>query len=132
MRRLLVLVCVVASVSVVLATCVGAAVASVRWFYSPSKNLSCEVSSGGARGAYAFCQSVQRPRTVELRRNGRSKVCRGVKCLTNGPENAKELRYGRSIRVGPFRCTSKRSGMRCVVVESGHGFKLSREAVKRF
>jgi hypothetical protein len=28
-------------------------------FRSPRKNISCEVSSGGERGAYAFCQSAQ-------------------------------------------------------------------------
>ena len=126
---------VVACVAVVAAASLAVAepaAASVRWFFTPSGNISCEVSSGGARGAYAYCQSVRQPRTVTLGRNGQSKVCRGTRCLTNGPENSTELAYGRSIRVGPFRCTSKRSGMRCVVVSSGHGFHLSREAVRRF
>jgi hypothetical protein len=58
-------------------------------------------------------------------------VCRGVGCLGNGPENAFTLRYGRSVRVGPFRCTSRRDGMLCVVVRSGHGFLINRDRVKR-
>ncbi|HEY4280208.1 MAG TPA: DUF6636 domain-containing protein [Conexibacter sp.] len=110
----------------------ASASASVRWFYSPSENISCEVSSGGVRGAYAFCQSVKTPKSVKLTRNGRSKVCRGGACLGNGPEDSKELAYGRSIRVGAFRCTSRESGMRCVVVKSGHGFELSRDRIRRF
>ena len=121
-------------VALALATLIhsASASASVRWFYSPSGNISCEVSSGGARGAYAFCQSEKTPKSVRLSRNGRSKVCRGVACLGNGPENATELAYGRAIRVGAFRCTSQKSGMRCVVAKSGRGFKLSRDGIRRF
>jgi hypothetical protein len=108
------------------------ATASVRWFHSPGGNLSCEVSSGGARGAYAFCQSKRTPKSVTLTRDGRSKICRGVACLGDGPQGAKRLAYGRSIRVGAFRCTSLKNGLRCVVVKSGRGFTLSRAKIQRF
>jgi hypothetical protein len=128
MNRLLVWVAAVSSSLVATAP----ASASVRWFYSPSGNISCEVSSGGVRGAYAYCQTLKRPRSVTLHRNGHLTVCRGGRCLGNGPETAKELRYGHSVRVGPFRCTSKQTGMRCVVVSSGHGFAISRGGIRRF
>jgi hypothetical protein len=69
--------------------------------------------------------------SVTLHPNGRLDLCHGVKCLGNGPVNATMLAYGRSVTVGPFRCTSLRIGMRCVVRSTGHGFLLSRAGVKR-
>ena len=113
-------------------TVASPALAKVEWFYSPSKNISCEVSSGGERGAYAFCQSLQKPRSVTLSKQGTLKVCHGTKCLGDGPEDAFELGYGKSVKVGNFKCTSKKAGMRCSVSPSGHGFELSRDALDQF
>ena len=112
-------------------TVASPALAKVTWFYSPSKNISCEVSSGGERGAYAFCQSLQKPRSVTLNEQGTLKVCDGTKCLGDGPEDAFELGYGKSVKVGNFECMSKTTGMRCVS-PSGNGFELSREALDQF
>lgn len=123
--------CLIAAALAILAHS-STATASVRWFHSPGGNISCEVSSGGKRGAYAFCQSKRTPKSVTLGRNGRSKICRGVACLGDGPQDAKALASGRSIRVGAFRCTSLRTGMRCLVVKSGRGFKISRSKIQRF
>jgi hypothetical protein len=105
--------------------------AAVRWFHSPSGNIQCELVAGEPRGTYAFCQTFRRPRSVTLRRSGAMRVCNGTGCLGNGPENAFTLRYGRSVRVGPFVCTSLRQGMRCLVARTRHGFILSREGLKR-
>jgi Family of unknown function (DUF6636) len=52
-------------------------------------------------------------------------------CLV-GVGDAFTLGYGKSVRLGPFRCTSRRIGMRCVVMRSGHGFVISRARLKRF
>jgi hypothetical protein len=104
----------------------------VRWFHSPSGNIQCEVSAHDERGTYAYCQSFEPARSVMLRRGGGMKVCRGEACLGNGPENAFTLGYGRSVRVGPFRCTSLERGMRCKIVRTGRGFLISRQALKRF
>ena len=112
-------------------TVASPALAKVKWFYSPSKNISCEVSSGGERGANAFCQSLQKPRSVTLSKQGTLRVCHGTKCLGDGPEEAFELGYGKSVKVGNFECMSKTTGMRCVS-PSGNGFELSREALDRF
>jgi hypothetical protein len=60
------------------------------------------------------------------------RVRTGGVCLGNEPNDAFTLRYGRSVRLGPFRCTSLRVGMRCVFVRTGHGFLISRESLKRF
>jgi hypothetical protein len=113
-------------------TVASPALAEVKWFYSPSNNISCEVSSGGERGAYAFCQSLQKPRSVKLSKQGTLNVCHGTKCLGDGPEDAFKLGYGKSIEVDNFKCTSKRAGMRCSVSPSGRGFELSRDALDRF
>ena len=113
-------------------TVASPALAKVKWFYSPSGNISCEVSFGGERGAYAFCQSLQKPRSVTLSKQGTLQVCHGAKCLGDGPEEAFELGYGKSVTVGNFKCTSKKAGMRCSVSPSGHGFELSRDALHRF
>jgi hypothetical protein len=104
----------------------------VRWFHSPSGNIGCEVASGDVRGTYAFCQTAVPPQTVELKANGRSVVCHRACNIGNGPVNALNLAYGHSLRVGIFRCSSAVSGVRCVVIASGHGFTIARAGVKTF
>lgn len=42
------------------------------------------------------------------------------------------LRYGDSLRRGNRKCTSRRSGMVCRNLHTGHGFRLSRDDVDRF
>ena len=128
MRRVLGL----ATVALVCTAWAPASIAKVRWFYSPSGNIGCEVAAADQRGTYVHCQTVRPPRSITLKADGHSKICRGVGCLGNGPENAFTLRYGSSVTVGPFRCTSRTDGMRCVVSRTGHGFLLSRESLKTF
>jgi hypothetical protein len=45
---------------------------------------------------------------------------------------AKVLRYGKSLDLGPFTCTSRSSGLTCKSRSSGHGFTLSKQRQKRF
>src|SRR4051794_8523867 len=106
-------------------------VAATKWFHSPTGNIQCEVASGGVNGGHAYCQTFRAPRSVTLAPDGSVRICRGERCLGNGPENAFTLRYGRSIRVGPFRCSSARSGIRCVLVRSSHGFRITAARVRR-
>jgi hypothetical protein len=49
-----------------------------------------------------------------------------------GRVNSFKLAYGKSVRLGPFRCTSRTDGMRCLVVRTGRGFLIGRETVKVF
>ena len=42
-----------------------------------------------------------------------------------GSAPPKLLRYGQTLRVGFFRCTSRPAGLTCVSRSSGHGFFLS-------
>ena len=100
--------------------------AAVKFFHSPRKNIECEV-----RGAYAYCQTFTPLRSVKLTVSGAFTVCDGVRCVGNGPTSSFTLAYGRSVNVGPFRCTSLLSGMKCVVVRTGRGFVISRARVTR-
>jgi hypothetical protein len=129
MARLLLL---VTAVGVLAGSSASASPTVVRWFHSPSGNISCEV--GAARpqlGTYAFCATVKPARCARLDGSGQLRVRRGLTCQGNAPETSFTLAYGKSVRVGPFRCTSRMDGMRCVIVLTGHGFLISRERVKR-
>jgi len=108
----------------------AAASARVSWFHSPSGNIQCEVASKDSRGNYAYCQTFNPAASVKLGVKGHSKLCRGAGCVGDGPPNAFTLRYGHSVHVGPFTCTSRTDGMRCTV--GGHGFLISRRGISRF
>jgi hypothetical protein len=112
----------------------ASASAFVRYFHSPNRNITCEVSAGGGMGTRTgvFCQSLQRPLSATLTRDGQVYVCSGRQCLGNTVRSSVRLKYGSSIRVGPFRCLSRPNGIRCVVVSTGHGFKINRNTVARF
>lgn len=100
-------------------------------FYSPSRNLSCEMADRDARGSYVYCQSVKTPKNVRLSLDGRLKICRGTKCLGNPAENTQILRYGRKMTIGRFACSSQKAGVKCTVIRSGKGFLISRTGVRR-
>jgi hypothetical protein len=102
-------------------------------FYSPSKNISCGMLDDG-RSNHVTCQSLRLPQKVTLYANGRLRICRGseARCrLGNAGNDVPTLGYGRQITVGRFRCRSQRAGVRCVVIRSGRGFLISRQAVVR-
>jgi hypothetical protein len=109
----------------------------VAEFYSPSRNLSCELGDDPAtRGSYTYCQSWKNPHSVRLTLDGRLKICRGgtlttTRCLGNPGENTPILAYGKQLTVGRFRCFSLRSGVECIVIRSGKGFLIDRVGVRR-
>jgi len=72
----------------------------------------------------------QKVGTATLDASGRVKICRGQRCLGN-PDARRPLRLGKSVAIGPFRCTSLRSGVRCVVTKTGRGFVFTARGVKR-
>lgn len=110
----------------------GSAAAEVRWVRSPTGNLACEMADRDQRGSYVHCQSYVRPQSVTMGPRGALRICRGERCLGDPPHDATvTLRYGRSARLGRYRCTSSRDGMRCRVVASGRGFLINRDRVAR-
>jgi hypothetical protein len=106
-----------------------------RFFFSPSRNISCELDQGGAIGSQAYCQTLTPPQNATLYPDGRVVACYGAMpsdCLGNAPEGTPVLGYGHSLSLGPFRCTSLKAGARCVVAKSGHGFLISRSGISHF
>jgi hypothetical protein len=63
--------------------------------------------------------------------SGKLTPCRGLRCIGNNPDRDPTLKVGHSIDFGPFRCTSLREGVRCVVRKVDHGFRLSTRGLKR-
>jgi hypothetical protein len=124
---------VVVALAALIVGAAGAITNTVRWFHSPSGNIECEVASHDARGTYAYCQTFKPLQTARLGATGHTSVCTHLACsVGNGPEKAKTLVYGQSLRVGIFRCASTVAGVRCVVIASGHGFRIAREGVTTF
>lgn len=101
----------------------GAHAARIEHFWSPTRNLACEMTK-----RHVFCTVLSRREHGKLRRDGT--VVRSPQ-RADPPIGARTLRYGRRVNVGRFRCTSKRRGMKCVVRRSGRGFLASRDGFER-
>jgi sugar lactone lactonase YvrE len=111
---------------------VGTSATASAKFYSPGHNLSCGMADGPGRAAVRVkCQSRKLPHSVSMGLDGRLKICRGARCLSNPGANTPTLGYGRQIAVGRFRCRSQPSGVRCTVIRSGKGFLIDKKGVRR-
>jgi hypothetical protein len=124
-------------VGVVLALAASAsASACVGTFRSPTGNITCWVSTGDTSGKWVFCQSLQRPQSVRLSPEGDVSVCTGRDCLRSHPVNSMRLKYGSSVRFGPFRCSSRRYSISCWVgslsKRNRHGFGINLHGTFRF
>ena len=141
MRLISILIAAAAALAVALAS--GSAAAqrsSLVMFSSPSHNIGCAVER-----SYARCDIWRRgwkppakPRSCRfdwgqglyVERRGRA----GFVCAsdTTIDPRGRVLPYGQSRGVGPFICTSRRSGMTCRNRRSGHGFTLARGGYRAF
>lgn len=108
-----------------------AASSPVRVFRSPSGNIQCQVDFHYSGSTQASCQTLAPARSVTLQPSGRTRICSGHDCIGNASEDFVTLVYGRSVSLGPFRCSSSQRGIRCVVLPSGRGFLISRQRLKR-
>jgi len=100
------------------------------YFRSPS-GVECELAvNAGKISALAYCQTGSARRSVTMTSNGHLKICNGIDCLSNPPLNVPVLAYGHQTTLGPFRCLSLTSGVRCRV-SSGRGFLISRSGIGR-
>jgi hypothetical protein len=109
-------------------------------FVTPSKNISCAVSSSGVR-----CDIAQhdwtipaRPATCEydygqgvhLETGPADYVCAGDTVM--GSPDAVTLAYGGTVVAGDLTCTSTKAGVTCRNTATGRGFALSRQAFAPF
>jgi hypothetical protein len=102
---------------------------TVTEFYSPSKNISCEIDNNFGSGdqTNALCLTLSPPKSVTLTTDSSLAECTGVNCLSNAGENTPTLAYGQSITLGPFTCASSTAGMKCTLA-NGDGFLVSSSA----
>lgn len=97
---------------------------NVGSFYSPSRNISCQILSDAVR-----CQSTTPPKFVTMSPNGTYTICAGNNCLGDIGENTPVLAYGDTTVVGPFTCVSATSGITCTA--AGTGFRIARSGVTK-
>jgi hypothetical protein len=105
-------------------------------FRTPSKNIYCSAFewnslTNGIIHCVVLSTGTARlnPKQWDLRAEGRVNIYR--------PEDApiannRVAPYGTILRLGLFRCSSMRSGLKCWSRLSGHGFFLSREQQRTF
>ncbi|KAA0106122.1 hypothetical protein [Mycolicibacterium sp. P1-5] len=97
-------------------------------FYSPSRNISCEINTGGRVGEDGvYCQTDDPPQSVTLATDGTFKSCTGMTCLGNAAPGIPMLAYGKTMALGQFKCLSEESGVTCTT--GGRGFTISRSGI---
>jgi hypothetical protein len=106
-------------------------------FYTPSRNIACEMSDNDTAQAGIGCIMQKPPALASLKVSGLATICQhqALKCTGNLGDNPslpapRELAYGSSVTVGRFRCTSASTGVTCVVIATGKGFFISRQSVR--
>jgi hypothetical protein len=137
-------------VALVVATASGHGAASVnagtgarhlRQFQSPSGNILCSVGEDDL----AYCLTWNPPRSVFLDVHGKLRTCAGSRKCTgpcvpgsnrSGCVNGKVpvLAYGQQDEDLLYRCTSRISGVTCVVIRGaakGKGFRIAKSGITR-
>jgi Family of unknown function (DUF6636) len=139
----------------VIAAVVGLALASsLVHFQTPSRNINC-IGGSAFQGTPAFVQCLVRknnwsrlrakpascdldwdPATISLsRRRFSVGSCRGDigPLCTNTSDRCSTLPYGRSVDMGPIRCTSATNGVTCRYRTAPRvGFRIAREGYVLF
>ena len=103
-------------------------------FYSPSRNISCEMNTAPQAGGnfadgspiapYVMCMSLNPAQSATLLTDGSVMDCLGIKCLSNAGIDTPILPYGSETGAGPFLCSSSTEAMTCKNL-SGKGFSIS-------
>ena len=103
--------------------------ASAKSFHTPSGNIACLYSKRGGPGPWLRCDVHSLNDTAfRLDRSHRGRRIH----VTDAVPAGRVLSYGDSVRLGPFRCRSRRTGLTCRSRPSGHGFFLSRARQRVF
>ncbi len=123
---------VVLAASVALGAGQASAAGIRHFFFGPGVTTSCEMNIGVPKlPTSVYCQTYPHTESVLLNAGGKLSICHGLKCIGNPPDGIPTLVYGSSIDGGPFRCTSKRAGILCIVRRTGHGFLIAPTSIKR-
>jgi hypothetical protein len=99
-------------------------------FYSPSKNISCEIdyNFGPSSQTETLCLTISPAKSVVLKTDSSLTECTGQQCLSNAGENTPTLPYGSTITLGPFTCQSSSAGIKCTLA-NGDGFLISSSGI---
>ena len=109
----------------------ASAQAAYRDFRSPSSKVACAFYSDAETPPLVRCDwQGADDEAMQLGETGRARV-RHVTDSVMNPE-ARVLRYGRSTTFRRLKCISRRRGMTCRSLASGHGFRVSVEKQERF
>jgi hypothetical protein len=109
----------------------AAADAAYRDFRSPSGKLGCAFYSDAETPRFVRCEwRGGNDRAVSLTERGKGRRIKVTDTVLN--PRAKVLAYGRTIRFGSLRCTSRRTGITCRSTRSKHGFTVSVERQRVF
>jgi hypothetical protein len=118
------------AVVVLLAFPAGAS-AAFRQFRSPTGKIGCAFESGDGLPRQVRCEwAGSNDRAFVLRQRGRTRVVKITDSVRD--PHARVLHYGHSRRFGRIKCTSRRTGMTCRSLRSGHGFTVSVQHQRRF
>jgi len=98
-------------------------------FYTPSKNIHCEMSDNGAPQSSVFCDIVKPAAIASVFANGHVTINRGGSGNFGEGPPFRLLAYGSSATAGRFRCKSALAGVTCVVIKTGKGFFMSKQSV---
>ncbi|MEU0498752.1 hypothetical protein [Mycobacterium sp. NPDC006124] len=94
-------------------------------FYSPSHRIDCEIDTGGRTGPDSvYCKTLEPARSASMDDHGTVTTCSGQSCVGDAAEGTPTLAYGQSVSLGPFRCSSARTGVTCTAAR-GRGFVIS-------
>ena len=117
-----------AAAAVVLLALPAPASARLQRFQTPSHKIACgyETSDRELRCDVLYLNDVG----FRLQSKGKGKRIQITDTVAD--PKARVLSYGTSRDYGPFRCTSRRSGLTCKTRANGHGFTLSRKNQKVF
>ncbi len=112
-------------------------------FASPSRNITCEITTAGA--SCGIAELDKQPAPVEgcdgttgyvVALDGDGRVSLPCVPSSEQPEKASEdadvLEYGESITEGDYTCSSAETGMSCTYDPSGRGFSLARAGIGTF
>jgi hypothetical protein len=105
--------------------------AAYRDFRSPSGKIGCAFYSDAESPPFVRCDwRGAGDRALVLGETGRARMRRVTDSVMN-PES-RVLRYGTSTTFRRLKCVSRRLGMTCRSLASGHGFRVSVEKQETF
>jgi hypothetical protein len=104
----------------------------VTQFQTRSHKILCGYVRGGGEPTEIRCDLLfLNDRAAFLTTSGKATIDHVTDAIAD-PRKAKVLPYGQSRTFGPFRCTSRTTGLTCTDVHNHHGFEVSRERRRTF